>query len=266
MIDGVKVLLSAERDETTNQLISAIRSKGMSVELCHENGTEVLNAVKETNPDVIIMGAFMRHIDGLGVLRRINMMDPVKRPLIIILSSVDNDVFRKSFLQEGADYYFTKSVEARLFAERIVHMMSWKDVGVFANFQVPQELDIEISETLQRVGIPVKVKGYRYIREAIHLVVENPTMINYVTTILYPTIAKKFETTPSTVERAMRYAIKLAWDRGSLEVLTSYFGYAVKTENKPTNSEFVMRIADALRFKRKTNIHSKGPYGRAKNF
>ena len=266
MAMNVKVLFSAERDEKTNQVVSAIRCKGMDVTVCQKNGADILNAIEEDLPDVIIMEAFMQHIDGLGVLNRINMMSPVNRPLIIVLSTIDNLDLQKILLREGADCFFTRPIDVQMIVERIVHLVSWKVVGVVANFKAPQELEISISEILHRVGIPANVKGYRYIREAVELVVENPSMINSVTTVLYPTIARKFESTPSTVERAMRYAINLAWERGNLDILTSYFGYASKTENKPTNSEFVARIADDLRFERKTHTRLEGSYRKMKNF
>lgn len=260
MVGNVTVLLTAENNNETNQLVGAMRSNGMNVKLCNKNGAELIDNIKTLKPDVVIMDAFMNHIDALGVLMRINEMNPVKRPLIIVMSYINNNDFQKNFIRAGADYCFIKPVEARMVAERVVQMLSWKDVGVFANSQTSQEIEVVISDILHNIGIPVKVKGYRYLREAILIVVENPASINYVTTILYPAIAEKYNSDPASVERAMRYAIKQAWDRGNVFAFKSYFSLAVKNPKKPTNSEFVCRIADDLRFKRKMHMQLDGPY------
>lgn len=260
MVSNVKVLLTADNNDETIQLVGAMCSNGMDVKLCNKNGAELIDSIKSMNPDVVIMDAFMNHIDALGVLMRINAMNPVKRPLIIVMSYIDNSDLQKTFIREGADYCFIKPIEARIVAERVVQMLSWKGVGVFSNFQTFQEPELVVSDILHRVGIPIKVKGFRYLREAILLVIENPDIINSVTKILYPAIAEKYNSDPKSVERDMRYAIKIAWDNGHVVAFKSYFSCAVKNPKKPTNSEFICLISDDLRFKMKMRMQLDGPY------
>ena len=210
MVGNIKVLLTDDKDEGISSLANALRSSRMDVKLCQKNGAELLNLIDETNPDVVIMDAFLQHIDAVGVVSRLNTKDPTKRPLIVVLSGIDN-----------------------------------------ANFEAPQDLNVIITDILHQIGVPAHIKGYRYVREAIKLTVENPEMLNSVTKILYPTVAKNFKSTSSRVERAIRHGIETAWDRGDVDVLNSYFGYTIQSQRgKPTNSEFIAMISDKIRLKR----------------
>lgn len=254
MVGNITVLLTDEKDDSTLQLAATLRSNRMEVKLCAKNGAEVLNIIEETNPDVVVMDAFLQHIDAAGVISRINMKDPSKRPLIIVMSGIDNSNFEREMLRDGVDYYFLKPIDAQMVAQRIVQLTSWKDVGVTAHYEAPQDLTVTITEILHQIGVPAHIKGYRYVREAIKLTVENPEMLNSVTKILYPTVAKNFKSTSSRVERAIRHGIETAWDRGDVDVLNSYFGYTIQNERgKPTNSEFIAMIADDIRLKRRVS-------------
>ncbi len=249
MVSNIKVLLTDENDDATIQLVVALRFNKMEVLLCSKNGAELLKLIEENEPDVVIIDAFMHHIDALGVLSRINMKNPVKRPLIIILSNIDNINLQKTFFQNGADYYFLKPLEAQLVAERVVQLTSWRGLGVSQQFEPPQEINVKITKILHRIGISPNLKGFCYVREAIRLTIENPEMLHSVTTALYPTLAKTYKSTPANVERAIRYAIKHAWDKGDADVINSYFRYT-KQNKKPTNSQFIATIADNIRLKR----------------
>ncbi len=254
MVGNIRVLLTDEKDEATLQLSAALRANRMEVKLCPKNGAELLNLIEETNPDVVVMDAFLQHIDAVGVVSRINMKDPAKRPLIIVMSGIDNVNFEKEILRSGVDYYFLKPIDAQVVAQRIVQLTSWKDVGITARYEEPQDLTVIITEILHQIGVPAHIKGYRYVREAIRLTVENPEMLNSVTKILYPTVAKNFKSTSSRVERAIRHGIETAWDRGDVDVLNSYFGYTIQNQRgKPTNSEFIAMIADDIRLKRRVS-------------
>ncbi|MGN1315655.1 MAG: sporulation transcription factor Spo0A [Acutalibacteraceae bacterium] len=254
MVGNITVLLTDEKDDSTLQLAATLRSNRMEVKLCAKNGAEVLNIIEETTPDVVVMDAFLQHIDAAGVISRINMKDPSKRPLIIVMSGIDNSNFEREMLRNGVDYYFLKPIDAQMVAQRIVQLTSWKDVGVTAHYEEPQDLTVTITEILHQIGVPAHIKGYRYVREAIKLTVENPEMLNSVTKILYPTVAKNFKSTSSRVERAIRHGIETAWDRGDVDVLNSYFGYTIQNERgKPTNSEFIAMIADDIRLKRRVS-------------
>ena len=254
MVGNIRVLLTDEKDEATSQLANALKANRMEVKLCLKNGAELLNLIEETNPHVVVMDAFLQHIDAVGVVSRLNMKDPVNRPLIIVMSGIDNVNFEREILRCGVDYYFLKPIDSQMVAQRIVQLTSWKDVGVTGNFEPPQDLNVIITDILHQIGVPAHIKGYRYVREAIKLTVENPEMLNSVTKILYPTVAKNFKSTSSRVERAIRHGIETAWDRGDVDVLNSYFGYTIQSQRgKPTNSEFIAMIADDIRLKRRVS-------------
>lgn len=254
MVGNITILLTDEKDDSTLQLAATLRSNRMEVKLCAKNGAELLNMIEEVNPDVVVMDAFLQHIDAAGVVSRINMKDPSKRPLLIVMSGIDNANFEREMLRNGVDYYFLKPIDAQMVAQRIIQLTSWKDVGVTGHYEEPQDLAVTITEILHQIGVPAHIKGYRYVREAIRLTVENPEMLNSVTKILYPTVAKNFKSTSSRVERAIRHGIETAWDRGDVDVLNSYFGYTIQNERgKPTNSEFIAMIADDIRLKRRVS-------------
>lgn len=246
-----KVLLTGSNDETSVLLSSALRSEGLNVTICDKNGAEVLKAIEETCPDAVIMDVFLRHIDAVGVLARLNLMDPTKRPLIIVLSDINNKELEKDVLKSGVDYYFLKPFNVHSVAQMVGQLLGWKDVSISSCFETYNNLDVIITEELHRFGIPVYAKGYRYVREAIRLTVENPEMLNYITKVLYPAVAKTFQTTPVNVERAIRNSIQIAWDRGGFEGNKYCFGIAMqKKKVKPKNSEFIAIIADDIRLKR----------------
>lgn len=254
MVSNLSVLLTDEKDDATLKLATVLRSNKMDVRMCAKNGAEVLKLYEETHPDVIILDAFLQHIDAMGVISRINVKDPIKRPLIIVMSGIDNPNFEREITKCGVDYYFLKPIDPQMMAERIVQISSWKGVGISNKLEIQEDLTVVITEILHQIGVPAHIKGYQYVREAIRLTVENPDMLNSVTKILYPTVAKNFKSTSSRVERAIRHAIEVAWDRGDVEVLNSYFGYTIQSQRgKPTNSEFVAMISDKIRLKRRVS-------------
>lgn len=252
MVSNLSVLLTDEKDDATLKLATVLRSNKMDVRMCAKNGAELLKLYEEYHPEVIIMDAFLQHIDAMGVISRINMKDPVTRPLIIVMSGIDNPNFEREITKCGVDYYFLKPIDPQMMAERIIQISSWKGVGITAHYEAQEDLTVVITDILHQIGVPAHIKGYQYVREAIRLTVENPDMLNSVTKILYPTVAKNFKSTSSRVERAIRHAIEVAWDRGDVEVLNSYFGYTIQSQRgKPTNSEFVAMISDKIRLKRR---------------
>ncbi len=254
MVSNLSVLLTDEKDDATLKLATVLRSNKMDVRMCAKNGAELLKCYEDYHPEVIIMDAFLQHIDAMGVISRINMKDPVKRPLIIVMSGIDNSNLEREITKCGVDYYFLKPIDPQMMAERIIQISSWKGVGITAHYEAQEDLTVVITEILHQIGVPAHIKGYQYVREAIRLTVENPEMLNSVTKILYPTVAKNFKSTSSRVERAIRHAIEVAWDRGDVEVLNSYFGYTIQSQRgKPTNSEFVAMISDKIRLKRRVS-------------
>jgi len=181
-----------------------------------------------------------------------------KRPLIMLTSSVDNVRFEQEVLAAGADYYFLKPFDLDILAERISQLTGWNTAGQEnirkVSSDVQGNLEVVVSEIMHQIGVPAHIKGYQYLREAIILSINDSEMMNSVTKLLYPTVAKTFKTTPSRVERAIRHAIEVAWDRGDVDVLSSYFGYTIQnSRGKPTNSEFIAMISDKLRLRMKVS-------------
>ena len=175
-----------------------------------------------------------------------------KKPMLIVLSSVDNMRFESEILNSGADYYFLKPVDANIIAQRITQLAGWKNTCTHERTE--NDLEVVVSEIMHQIGVPAHIKGYQYLREAIILSINNTEMMGSVTKLLYPTVAKTFKTTSSRVERAIRHAIEVAWDRGDVDVLSSYFGYTIQSSRgKPTNSEFIAMIADKLRLRLKAS-------------
>ena len=260
MTGTLKVLLTEDGNDMGQNCSQVLRNTGFDVQVIPKDGQEVLRQVESAPPDVLIMDTFLSHMDALGVMKEIKQRPLPQKPMILLLSSVDNARFEQEALSSGADYYFLKPFDMRLLAERVTQLTAWKSMGLrgAANLSaIPQgreksNLEMMVSEIMHQVGVPAHIKGYQYLREAIILSIEDTEMISSVTKVLYPTVAKTFRTTPSRVERAIRHAIEVAWDRGDIDVLSSYFGYTIQnSRGKPTNSEFIAMIADKLRLKLK---------------
>lgn len=252
-----KILLVEENSDFTHRCCAALTAYGYEVNTVPKDGMQLLDAVRAQSPDIVIFDAIMPHLDALGVLGRIATLRLNQKPLCILLSGVDNPVFEQQVLSNGADYYFLKPVEPEVLAERVVQLSGWaslKPMQKSFSQQAANESDLEIivSDIMHQIGVPAHIKGYQYLRTAIILSVSDNEMLNSVTKVLYPTVAKQYQTTSSRVERAIRHAIEVAWDRGDIDVLSSYFGYTVQnTRGKPTNSEFIAMIADKLRLRLK---------------
>ena len=256
MTNQLKVLFAEDRNEFCNSCVRALEQNGYRVNNVVKDGNNIISAIEKNIPDVIIMEAFMPGLDALGVMKKINSMNMVKRPVICVISGVSNSDFEQQILSEGADYYFIKPVDATVIADRIrlLVSMSASSMSVIPDTRKNSSADLEvtISEIMHQIGVPAHIKGYQYLREAIILSINNTEMMSSVTKLLYPTVAKTFNTTASRVERAIRHAIEVAWDRGDVDVLSSYFGYTIQnTRGKPTNSEFIAMISDKLRLKMK---------------
>ena len=226
----------------------------VDVSLMPKDGIKVLEAIKSTSPDVVVIESFMAQMDAIGVMKDINQSG-AHRPKFIVISGYDNKFIEKEIMDNGASYYMLKPFDISTLCDRIVSMGGVSQFNPMQNdhnYEVCNDLESIVTDVILNIGVPAHIKGYHYIREAIMLSVNDPNMINSVTKLLYPTVAKKFDTTSSRVERAIRHAIEIAWDRGDVDTLNSYFGYTINTgRGKPTNSEFVAMIADKLRLKLK---------------
>ena len=252
----LKVIIADDTTELGHSCANALKSYGMDVSLCEKDGRKVLDTVRSYKPDVIIADVFMPNLDILGVLAEINTMDEKERPMVMTMSSFDNQRLEREAINAGAAYYFLKPVDMDVMAKRIIQLSGWKNekrpMLIKDNVVTDTGLELMITEIIHQIGVPAHIKGYHYLREAIILSVKEPEIINSVTKLLYPTVAKKYKTTSSRVERAIRHAIEVAWDRGDVDMLDSYFGFTVQNERgKPTNSEFIAMISDKLRLRLK---------------
>lgn len=255
MTNQTRILFAEDRGEFANSCIKAMEGQGFNILPTPKDGNIVLATIEKYLPDVVIMEAFMPNVDALGVLHRLSEMKLSCRPKFCILSGVSNPDFEQQVLSAGADYYFIKPVDSQVVADRVKLLVSY-DRKVSADNERRStsvaDLEVIVSDIMHQIGVPAHIKGYQYLREAIILSVNNTEMMNSVTKLLYPTVAKTFSTTASRVERAIRHAIEVAWDRGDVDVLSSYFGYTIQnTRGKPTNSEFIAMISDKLRLKMK---------------
>ena len=251
-----KVLIAEESGDFLKKAVSSFRAYGFECVTVHRDGAEVMKALETASPDIFVTTAFLARYDAIEVLKRIPSMNLKKRPVTVVLLGAENAVLEQQLLDAGADYYFIKPVDVSFMTERIAGLTGalGKENGTVVRLSGRNDTDLEIvvSDIMHELGVPAHIKGYQYLREAILLTVNSPDMMSSVTKVLYPTVAKTFSTTASRVERAIRHAIEVAWDRGDIDVLSSYFGYTIQnSRGKPTNSEFIAMISDKLRLKRK---------------
>lgn len=256
MNDKVKVLLAEEGSEFGKECSKVLKSYGYEVILTAKDGNEVLSVIKNLKPDIVLMDAFLARLDALGVLKLLKTSDIKKKPFVFLLSGVDNPEFEQEVLNEGANYYFLKPIDINMLIERIIRFTGkMNKSGIIPlNSGDGHDLELIVSDIMHQIGVPAHIKGYQYLRSAIIMSVNSPDMMNSVTKVLYPTVAKMYSTTSSRVERAIRHAIEVAWDRGDVDVLSSYFGYTIQnSRGKPTNSEFIAMISDKLRLRLKVS-------------
>ncbi len=252
----LKIVIADDTAELGQNCAKVFKAYGMDVELCQKDGQALLKKVRLQKPDIILGDVFMPNLDMLGVLEGIKNEDVKDRPMVMAMSSFDSSRLEKEILDAGVSYYFLKPFDMNTMAERIIQLSGWKNRDmpfvVRNNVISEPEIEIMVTEIIHQIGVPAHIKGYHYLRDAIILSVKNSEIVNSVTKLLYPTVAKNYSTTASRVERAIRHAIEVAWDRGDIDVLNSYFGYTIQNDRgKPTNSEFIAMISDKLRLKLK---------------
>lgn len=254
MSNKAKILIADDTPSFGMACAQLLKNDGYETILCKKDGERVVTLAQANHFDVIVMDVFMPQTDAIGVLERLRESG-AQKPLVILISGVDNPSFESQMIGLGADYYFIKPVSAQAVASRIRQLLTWRGDKKLAVLNHPSENEIEllVTEILHEIGVPAHIKGYQYLRTAIISCVEDGSMLSSVTKVLYPSIAKKYDTTSSRVERAIRHAIEVAWDRGDVDVLSSYFGYTIQSQRgKPTNSEFIAMITDKLKLSLKS--------------
>ena len=267
-MENVNVVIVDDNPMILNTLDEVISSEaGLSVIGRADNGKDAIDMIKDTQPDVVLLDLVMPQMDGITVVENIKKKTSMlKNPAFIILSAVGGEQMTEEAFQAGANYCLMKPFDKDILVNKIrrigkrpVRPVPGKVLEAPLKAATPEEaamnreeymkehLETDITKMLHELGIPAHIKGYQYLRDAISMVVRDREMMEAVTKILYPEIAKKNYTSSSRVERAIRHAIEVAWGRGSLEVIDELFGYTISTgKGKPTNSEFIALIADKI--------------------
>ncbi len=249
-MDNRKTVLLADANE---EIRSTLREEIEKTEVftvvgSTGDGTEALQILEQCRPDIAVLDLILPGTDGVQILRQLKERE--ERTRAIVLSAFCTDQVVAESMSLGAAYFLPKPCEAGTLLDRMQ--------AVLGPAAAPEEqettLKNRVTSVIHEIGVPAHIKGYQYLREAIMIAVGDMEVINAVTKVLYPAVAKRFATTPSRVERAIRHAIEVAWDRGDLETLQKYFGYTVSNaKGKPTNSEFIAMIADRLLLEKKQN-------------
>ena len=229
-----------------------------------DNGKDIYDIILEKQPDVVLLDIIMPKEDGLTVMERVHKDASVKKqPVFIVVSAVSQERITEDAFNLGAYYYILKPFDNDMMLKRIKTLKKGLYPAIQklgenrATGQTPKmlerNLEMDVTNVIHEIGVPAHIKGYQYLRDAIIMSVNDLEMLNSITKILYPTIAKKHQTTPSRVERAIRHAIEVAWSRGKLDAIDELFGYTVNSgKGKPTNSEFIALIADKIRLEYRT--------------
>jgi two-component system response regulator (stage 0 sporulation protein A) len=225
------------------------------------NGEDALSKIGRIHPDVVIIDIWMSKLDGLSVVRSAKALSygNDKPPVVIMTSPISNQNIFVQALQAGAELCLIKPINQSNLIEYVESMLKNRNSkqqtesdGKAGEVSATPDIEAQVTRIIHQIGVPAHIKGYQYLRTAILLTVKDSDIINSVTKVLYPSVAKKYQTTTSRVERAIRHAIEVAWDRGDVDTLNSYFGYTIQNNRgKPTNSEFIAMIADNLRLKYK---------------
>jgi len=252
------VLISSDNQEFYAKAAAIFAAGGYNTVLVPKDGMKVRDIICESAPDIVLMDVFMPHLDAIGVMNSIRGNPGVKTPLFMTVSSFDSTTLERELTLNGAAYFFLKPIEVSIMVERIIQIAKSRPEDKLllggavntANYNHQPDLEVLVTDIIHQIGVPAHIKGYHYLRDSIILVTRQPEIIDSVTKQLYPTVAKKNGTTSSRVERAIRHAIEVAWDRGDVDTLTSYFGYTIHNgRGKPTNSEFIAMISDKLRLR-----------------
>lgn len=244
-----RIILLESNSAFLNELKAGMSERAdLNVVYAGDDGEAGIRKTAELKPDLLIVGMFLRGIDGIAVIRDVKAANANVK---IIATGVSNDTLMERAMREGADYYLVKPFSIPNAIARVEDLLSENDAVDLKNIalrkQAPFSIDEKISDIFISIGIPPHIKGYSYLREGVKTTVATPSIINNVTKGLYPSIAERFATTPSKVERAIRHAIEVAWNRGRIDAINAVFGARVYLgSEKPTNSEFIALVADKL--------------------
>lgn len=245
---NVSILLANENAEEMAQISEKLTNeKFLSTIDKVSNGADAINNLEKNNYDLLVVDLVLPEIDGFEVIEKAKQIN--KNIKIVVLSALSSDTFIKKTMALGVDYYMLKPVNFDILAKRVDNLFENEAQNnlFISKADTEKEIEEKITNIFITVGIPAHIKGYQFLREAIKLAMENPDIINSITKRLYPSIAERFSTSASKVERAIRHAIEVAWNRGKIENINSIFGLTVYSNNeKPTNGEFIALVADKM--------------------
>lgn len=256
----------ADDNERILQLLGDILENDDEIKVVGKakNGEEAFNIIKTMQPDVMLLDIIMPKLDGLTVMEKVNKDASIKKhPAFVVMSAIGQETITDDAFNLGASYYIMKPFDNEMVINRIKHIKKamgrkihdTRKINAYEskNEYIERNLEGDVTNIIHEIGIPAHIKGYQFLRDAIIMSVNDVEMLNSITKVLYPTIAKKHQTTSSRVERAIRHAIEVAWSRGRIDTIDELFGYTVNTgKGKPTNSEFIALIADKIRLEYKS--------------
>lgn len=257
-VKRTKILIGDGDEEFRKDCVKNLSQMGYSMVSEAADAGEVLMKVNAEHPDIVLLDVWIPGRDYIGLIRDIRALSfgSDSAPCFFVLSAVNNQNIFYEATEEGVEYCLLKPLEFRSLGERITRLMAKRDMhtGVteLQATVLGGDMESQVTKVIHQIGVPAHIKGYQYLRTAILLTIRDSDAINSVTKVLYPSVAKMYKTTSSRVERAIRHAIEVAWDRGDVDVLNAYFGYTIQnSRGKPTNSEFIAMIADNLRLSNK---------------
>ena len=252
MDNQATVMIADNTEEFCSSLVTALqRSEGFRVVGTANDGEQAVRMILEKQPRILVLDLMLSKKDGLSVLKAISTMD--RKPAVLATSGFITDYVASAAANLGVQYLMLKPCDMTALTERLEELRGGQNARTVSPAQDGKpSIEAMVTSIIHEIGVPAHIKGYQYLREAIIIAVNDMDVINAITKVLYPQVAKAFQTTPSRVERAIRHAIEVAWDRGDLDTLQRFFGYTVSnTKGKPTNSEFIALIADKLQLQLK---------------
>lgn len=251
MLNKIRVLIGDDSVEYGIAYANTLRGLGWYVITRQRDGSKILESIKNDSPDIVIIDAVLPNMDAIEIIKRTASLN--SHPEFIVTSPYDNPFVEKQVMQLGAAYFMLRPFEVGTLRDRIESVMQKNELQESEHADSNDDMEIIVTDVIHQLGVPAHIKGYHYLREAILSSLADHDLLESVTKSLYPNVASKFQTTSSRVERAIRHAIEIAWDRGNVEILNSFFGYTVNTnKGKPTNSEFIALITDKLRLRYKS--------------
>ena len=254
-----RIVIADPAPEFRIGLKSFLSKKGYQVVGDCSDGYEAIRIIEETRPDVIILDLLLPRLDGIEVMNETNRRLASYSPVFLVVTGVSNPKMLTEATNAGAYYCIIKPCEYLSLSNRIENALKERDNPMPSNIKNGEkdpetDLETQVTKIIHQIGVPAHIKGYQYLRSAIIMTMQDTELINSITKQLYPGVAKQYGTTSSRVERAIRHAIEVAWDRGDVDVINSFFGYTVQSSRgKPTNSEFIALVADSLRLRNKSN-------------